>query len=298
MISRRGWTPRQWLEYGLIRSLGLLPAPLTSAIGALLGRRHARRGIAARRLWVERLHRNLAHYQGLHDPAERERRIIEHLARAGRVHAEFLVHQKLLRSGRLQIEGAEILAGIDRQVIVVCAHLANWELIGHIMARLGRPVCDIYLPPSNPVEHRIATEARLRWPIPTELVPAGPRTLQQVMRALARGDNLLLFIDEEKDGYVHAPRLGRDVPWSGNRWFAARLASKYGLDLLPVHFESRGPARYQAIIEPPIPATGQTPDTLATHLETHLDRWVRAGLEEWYWLPYFDRDTPGPGAGP
>jgi Kdo2-lipid IVA lauroyltransferase/acyltransferase len=289
MISRRNWTPLQWAEYALTRSLGLLPAPLTSSIGAWLGRRHARRGIAARRLWVERLHRNLIHYQGVHDPAEREARIIEHMARVGRVHAEFLVHQKLIAQGRVEVEGTEILAGIDRQVIVVCAHLANWELVGHIMARLGRPVCDIYQPPANPVEHRIATEARLRWPVKTDLLAAGPHTMPQVVRALNRGDNLLLFIDEEKDGYVHAPRLGRDVPWSGNRWFAARLASRYGLDLLPVHVESRGPARYRIIVEPPIPAAGQSPDTLASHLEAPLDRWVRAGLEEWYWLPYFDR---------
>lgn len=295
MPKRKYWTPAQLAEYGLARLLAFLPIDWTSDIGAFLGARTAKKGMIAQRQWIERLHVNLGEHFNISDKGECEKKLIEFMSRVGRVYAEFMVQQKIVRQGRLDVVGEEILADIDRPVIIASCHITNWELVGHVAAKLKRPVCVIYLPPTSPVEHHLAREARRRWPAQFEQVPTSSATMRQVNKAIARGSNVLIFIDEEKDGYVAAPSLGRQIPYAGNRWYASRLAVKHNMEILPVHIEPRGKATYQAIVSPLIrPADTGTNDQkarqLADALNDYLNECVGRLLEHWYWLPDFDRN--------
>jgi hypothetical protein len=94
-----------------------------------------------------------------------------------------------------------------------------------------------------------------------ELIAASPQALRQLCKALAAGRNLLLYVNEVKDGFVWAPSLGRRIPERGNRWLAARLAVRYRVDLLPVSVERIGPARFRILISPKLGAAGATART-------------------------------------
>ena len=106
-----GWSLQHRLEFLLARLLQQLPVTWTSQIGAWLGARKARDGLRKKRLWVARLQRNFERFEGITDPAERERRIIRHMADVGRVYAEFMVQQKMVRSGRVEIVNVEVIIG-------------------------------------------------------------------------------------------------------------------------------------------------------------------------------------------
>ena len=300
MSEREHWTLAQRGEYVLARILQCLPGSWTSAIGAMLGAFAARRAIRSRRKWVDRLHENFRHYRGENDAEERRRRIIEFIAGVGRVHAEFMVQQKIVADGRLEIIGKEHLPPPGQQVIIVSSHLANWELAYSVLPSLGRPFCLLYLPLKNPVKRKLALEARKRWKGDNEFVPTEAGALRRIDRAIERGLNVLMFIDEEKNGCIRAPALGRTIPYAGNRWFAARLAVRHGLDVLPVHIERTGAARYRAVFSPRLRADeGCADDTdraqkLADVLDSLQEGWIRSALEDWYWLPYFDRNITQP----
>ncbi|ANJ67616.1 hypothetical protein A9404_09675 [Halothiobacillus diazotrophicus] len=284
-----------------------LPIDWVSRIGAWLGARAGRRAIAAQRLWVGRMHVSLERLLGITDPRAREGLIIEHTRNIGRVYAEIPILHRMVRAGRLEIVGAEHLENLSRPVIIATAHVGNWEFMGRVPELIGGLWCDIYLPLGQGVRAKLAHKSRAGWRFAdgqeADYVAAGPAAMRHVSKAMARGRSLVLFIDEEKDEYVWAPSLGRDIPYAGNRWIAARLAVQHGLDILPVHIEPHGLGRYRAVIEPKLtpPAAGDTESRsrwLADRLDAHLDAWVRRWLTYWYWLPLLDMDKSAPNARP
>ncbi|EXJ12834.1 lysophospholipid acyltransferase family protein [Nitrincola nitratireducens] len=294
MQAFRHWTSAQKAEYLMAKCLALLPVNWTSDIGAYLGNKEAQKAIKAKRLWIDRLRKNLEHLCDIQDAEERERRVVAFISRIGRIYAEFMVQQKIIKKNQIEISGRETLDSIDKPVIVVSCHLSNWELIGHVAALLQRPCCDLYLPPDNPVREYLALEARHKWPIPLELVPTSPSCMRQISKALSNGSNSVLFIDEMRDGYVSAPSLGRNIPYAGNRWFAARLAIKHELDILPAYILPNGKGHYRAIVEPLIqPSTfegskEEKAKKIADKLDETINSWVSENLEHWYWLPYYE----------
>lgn len=294
MPIHKHWSVAQKTEYLMAKSLGLLPIEVTSDIGGYLGKTQAAKAIQAKRLWIDRLRNNLEHLCGIENAEEREKRLIAFISRIGRIYAEYMVLQKIVRKKKLDIIGQDILDGIDKQVIVASCHLSNWELVGHIGAYLQRPGFDLYLTLENPVREQLALEARSRWPIPHQHIPASVHCLRPITKALNEGSNFLIFIDEMRDDYVSAPSLGREIEYSGNRWFAARLAVKHGLDILPAYILPKGKGSYQAVVEPLIQpdkllgSDDEKAKAIADQLDGIMNRCVSEHLEHWYWLPYFD----------
>jgi KDO2-lipid IV(A) lauroyltransferase len=298
MSRSRRPTPGEYLELGLAGIMRWMPASWASAIGAYLGARRGRRGIAAKRLWVDRLGRNLERLQPEPDPRKRAQRIVSYTSRIGRQLAEYMVLHKIVREGRLEVVGSEHLQGLSRPVIVASCHLANWELVGHLGTLLDTPAVAVYDPPENPIWHRLANSARLRWRPDYQVVPASPHAMRQICKALASGCGLLMYVDEVKDGYLWAPSLGRRIPYTGNRWLTARLAVRYRADILPVHVERVGAARFRLVIAPKLVALGSDEDerarSLADQMDGLLNSWIGSQPDHWYGLWEFDLDQPLP----
>jgi lauroyl/myristoyl acyltransferase len=235
------------------------------------------------------------------EPAEARARAVVAFSRGvGGVYAQFNVLQRIVADGRLEVIGAGHLASASTPCIVAGCHLGNWELLGHAMCLRPNPGTALYLPPDNPVRHRLAVRARLRWREDFDLVPASPRAMFALSRALEAGRNLLLYVDEERDGHVMAPGLGRALPYAGNRWLAARLAVSHGVDIVPAYVERQGAARFRLVIEPPLASDEEDrrerAKSLADALERRLDAWIRPRLVDWYWFSSLDLDRRVPGA--
>jgi lauroyl/myristoyl acyltransferase len=122
--------------------------------------------------------------------------------------------------------------------------------------------------------------------------------MRQLVRALNSGRNMLIYIDEPRSDYVWAPSLGRTLPEAGNRWLTARLAVRHQLDILPVHVETLGVARYRIVIAPKLsPGKGDEAvcvRALADEMDRWLEAWIRPDLENWYSLKDFVHDKPAP----
>lgn len=295
---------KESIELLMARGFAYLPLSWVRGIGAALGARDGRKGIAAKRKWVARLHDNLSRLSGVESETERQRRIVEFTRRVGRVYAEIPVLHRLDASGKVQVQGREHLAAVERPVIMVSAHLANWELVGHLIKHElnERPWCVLYLPLANRVRTRLACEARTGWKsheLSTLLPTDSPSSLRRINRAIADGMNLLIFVDEEKHGYVWAPSLGRTPTYKGNLWFAARMAVRHGMDILPAYVEPTQDEGYKVVVEPllKVSGTGDAQEEalqLAQQMDESLDRWVRKWPEHWYWLPLLELDKEPP----
>lgn len=303
MTERNRLSVQDRVDLLLARLFRHLPIRWVSGLGDWLGARYGRRGIAANRLWVGRMHQNLSRLWARSDVLERTRLIIGFTRRVGRVYVEYPILRRMVSTGRVEIVGAEHLENLSKPVILAGCHISNWELIGHVFELIGGRWVFTYLPLGDGVRARQIYQARANWlgagGEPGMQVPASATAMRQVTKAVAEGRNLLLYVDEEKNGYVWAPNLGREIPYAGNRWFAARLAARHGLDIVFVHVEPNGPARYRVVIEPKLspPVSGDVDSKaryLADRLDERLDFWVRRWLDHWYWLPQLELDKPAP----
>lgn len=274
----------------------IMPISWLAAIGGFFGAREGKRAITKQEPWVDKVHGSLQRYASVTDEKDRERRIVRCTRRIGRVYAEFAALQRIANSDRLEVVGMEHLSALSGPVILAGCHLGNWELMGHILTRLANPSCALYDPPENPVRHRLAVRARKAWMSDLQLVAASPRAMFELVRALKAGRNLLLYVDEEKNGAVWAPSLGRDLPYAGNRWLAARLAARHDVSIVPIYVEERAASRYRIVIEPPLDPEPGEPEIrareLADALDRKFDKVIGERIEQWYWLPWLDPDKP------
>ncbi|MEM5537904.1 hypothetical protein WNY58_16075 [Neptuniibacter pectenicola] len=282
------------IELLMARVLKFLPVDMASGIGAWTGRRRALKAIKLKRKWVARLHRNFERLEGITDPKARQRRILEHIEHIGRLYAEYPVLHKIA-SERLSIHGAEHLHGLTGPAIFVSAHTGHWELIAEVLRRHRIPVADLYDPIPNKVRLQLAMEVRRHF-CPEEagnrFIPASPSAVRELVGWLKNGGNLVLFIDEEKDGLVWSPALGRELPFAGNRALAARLAAKYRVPLIPLHIQRKTGANFEAVIDRPLYSQrfANSEQALGEALNYSLEGWLKEDYGHWYWLAQLELD--------
>ncbi len=297
-MQQEKFTLLQQSQLWLAELMSVLPIPWTSAIGHYFGKRAAIQAIHNGDDWIKNMHISLERLRGIDDFKLREQQIIEWTGRIGRLHTQFTVLQRLVQEGYVEVVGQENLQNVSQPTIFVSCHLGNWELAAYIGTTLPNPSCALYAPPPNALYRYIATQARNSWMADFDLVPASSSAMFQLARALKAGSNLLLFIDEEKDGYIWGPSLGRKLPYGGNRWLAARLAVRYQLDIVPGFVEQIDESRYRIVIEPKLQKKSGNDDNcaryLADQIDERMDQWVRERLEQWYWLSWLDLDKPLP----
>jgi lauroyl/myristoyl acyltransferase len=285
---------RAYAELALANAMRYLPVGWTSAIGAALGEREVLRAAKSGKLWVKRFNENIEVLRAATTPAEQRKYLVEYGRQVGRLYAEYTILQKIDRQGRLAIEGKENLKDLKTPVIFVAPHMSNWELVGKVMTLMGNPGCGLYEPRENKVRMRIANEARLAWGDESSLISTrSAGVILQLTRKLAAGHNLLIYADEEKQNYVQAPALGRDIPYAGNRWLVARLAVRHNIDVVPVCIERTDKTYFKAVIgrrlEMPSQGSSETKArVLADQIDEYFDTWVRSRPEHWYWLPMLD----------
>ncbi len=175
----------------------------------------------------------------------------------------------------------EALRDPDRPVVFVTAHIGNWQLATAVAARLGKPVTAIYKPERNP---RIARAiARYRAALRCRLV-ARENSLRQLIRELSAGRSLGLVIDNRHDGGEMVPFFGVPTP---SNVIPARLALRFGCELVPARAERLEGARFRITIYEPVRPDDATADPreqaldMTRKLNEHFERWIRERPEQW-----------------
>lgn len=278
----------------LVRSL---PISWASWLGGELGALQGRKALKGANLSVLRLRANIARFSGVTDPAELDQRVIAFCRLTGRIYAEIPNLQRLYAAGRVEVVGEENLVAAGKPCIIVGSHVANWEMLGAVAYRVNG-LSVLYSPIRNAFRLDIVLAARLAWP-DVEMIPKSPAVALRLDRALKKGRNLVILVDEIGLGYVRGPSLGRSLPYAGNRWLAARLAARNDVNLVPVFVECLGFARYRVVVQSPLERpNGMGGATLERHLADQIDRrleaWVLPRIETWHCLPNFDPEVAAP----
>lgn len=168
-----------------------------------------------------------------------------------------------------------------KQGIFVTAHLGNWELGVAPARHLGMSVTVAYAPIKNPVIDRMLKKKRAA--LGCELVNRN-NGLPQLMTALRTGRSLGLVADHRDDSGIPLPFFGLDklttvVP--------ARLALRFGCDLIPIRIERLDGTRFRLTVYEPIrPDPGldgkrRQAAQMASEVNAMFEQWIRERPEQW-----------------
>ena len=282
-------------------ALRALPVELCSAIGWRLGQ-----WVGARHhVWHARATRNLRHLRPELDDDAAARAIRRMWGHIGSTMAEFSALPRIWGSDRVAFAGLHNLdaaRATGRPRIAAALHLGNWEIVGPTLLDLGENGVDVYQPPRNRFERRIADRVRRRFA--GHLLPPGPGTALRLYKALAEeGRGVVLYVDEFRDRRVHAPFFGRPLRLDGNLARVVRLALMTGAVIIPAYCVREGHGRFCLHIEPPIRLGGGTDKSAiergAAQLDSVITPIVLRHIEQWFMLHDLVLDeVPAGRAGP
>jgi KDO2-lipid IV(A) lauroyltransferase len=237
---------------------------------------------------TRKFRRNLALAFPDRSPAEIEALIRENWGNVGATLAEF-PHLPAIAHGRhrqrLEIvnhSGSKVFLPGGKPAIFVAAHLSNWEIPAVAMRQLGIPVSGMYTPLQNPWLDRMLYRARAAIGV-GRLLPrdGGIRT---VMQEIDKGRSIGLLVDQRVDSGEPVSFFGHDMLTSVT---PARLALRYGCDLIPVRVERTAAARFRVTFYPVIAAPAHIPDRnrkallMTREINRLFEEWITEKPQEW-----------------
>jgi len=290
-VTKKRSFVRNYAEYGLLRlvslAVSLLPDRAALGFGEALGalmraadRRHRRVAGA-----------NLAAAFPGQPPREIERLTRGVYRHLGLVLVESLRIGRTLRRGigkvveQPDLSQVKELLAEGRGVIVITAHLGNWEIAGHATSELVVPLHSVARPLDNPLLERWVDRMRT---LTRQKVIGKRGAVREMLQVLKGGGAVAILMDQD------ARRHGIFVDFFGRRastWpTAAALSLKLGCPIVFGFVRRKGRAfRYELVVDSvfrPEPTGDREADIrdLTQRLTARIEDCIRACPEQWLWL--------------
>jgi len=188
----------------------------------------------------------------------------------------------------ITIEGLDNLrkaVELERGVVLLTAHMGNWEWMGAALSYAGFPMTTIAKPQPNAQYTRILNEYRAM--VGLEVFNRGTSDMFKAVRALKKG-KVLGFLADQDGG-----NEGVFVDFFGQKASTtigpAILANKYGSSIVPA-FTFRCPdGGHRVVIEPPFvfEYSGNSERDLyqnTVRMTNIIENMIKAHPEEWLWF--------------
>lgn len=287
MPSRIKYLPEYLLLYAFTRIIYILPFNFSVKIGRALGRLVYRLDKRHRRIALE----NIASTLGLKG-AEAEKIVLSVFENLGMVLAEFIkipTIDKSFLDKRVSVEGFENYLKAKSEgkgVLMLGAHLGNWELLGAtLLLKMGEVASVVYMKTKNPYVDRFIDSIRKSYGINT--IPHH-NAMKQVLAALRRGEAVGVLLDQhggQKEA-IKVDFIGR--PAATSIGFAI-MALRTGAPVVPMFMVREGDGRFRFIYEKPIylEKSGDLEKDIRDGtiiFNKVIEDYVRRYPEQWFWV--------------
>jgi len=243
---------RWWREALALRALWMLAGSMSPARASALGRR-IMRAVGPRTVKHRHVIANLRIICPQSSEAEIETLSRDMWGHLGATLAEF-VHLDTLINQDCDDPAVELVCAHPdadflarrKPCIFVSCHLGNWELAGWGVRQFGFPVDFIYNPQQNSRLDALVIPRRERLGV--GLVPK-QNALRRLMKSLKQGRSAGVFVDVRVDDAPLVPFAGLEATTT---MLPAWLARKFECDIVPIHCERVGDARFRVTLHPSI----------------------------------------------
>ncbi len=267
------------------RITGLVPIKWGDRLGRLAGRIFFLADVKHRRIAM----RNLSYALEM-NPSETRELAINVFENLGKILFEMAWTMRLDEkrfSRHFKIEGLPHIRDAYQKgkgVLLLTAHLGNWELLAIIGAMIGYPLSIIYRPLDFKPLDQFISDCRTRFG--GKLIPKR-KSMRAVLRSLRQGDMITLLMDQNVDWYE-----GVFVDFFGHRACTSKgmalMALKTGAPVVPV-FLIREESGFKGLFLPEVPLikTGDKTKDVEENTEAYnkiIESVVRQYPEQWFWL--------------
>ncbi len=192
-----------------------------------------------------------------------------------------------IQGKRNTLAGAENLAALlmrDGPMIIVTAHIGNWEMLPESAALLGLPVTVVYRPLANPYMNRFIAKLRAGK---GDVVARDWLGAVGVRKVLDGGGTLGILVDQRQLlNSIPVPFFGRPA-WTGTS--VAKLAIRHRAPIYGAWVRREKGTRFKITVTPPIeiPASGTEGERvkiILTRINSLVESWVRECPDQWLWL--------------
>jgi KDO2-lipid IV(A) lauroyltransferase len=277
----------------------LLPRPALQRIAPAIGRAASARNATAH----EALRENLRAITGC-DADELDRLCRENVAHFSRMLADYFFiasgaptrAQSLLAEWR-GIEHFERAREAGRGVVLVTAHLGNWELGGVLLALRGLPMTVVTL--EEPTTELTLWRDQLRQRLGIRTIAVGPGhdfALVEMLQILRHNEVLAMLVDRPYAGSgVPVTFFGRQTEFSSA---PALLHRHSGAAIVPAFVLQGATGRYISFADAPLAFRDEAAPraALATNtqiLATHFEAVIRQHPEQWFnFVPIWRNERP------
>ncbi|HEY1253134.1 MAG TPA: lysophospholipid acyltransferase family protein [Thermoanaerobaculia bacterium] len=185
-------------------------------------------------------------------------------------------------------------------VLLLTAHLGNWEIGGLMLAQVNQPIHVVLVPDIFPGVERERRRLHARSGVTEIRVDRSIAPTLAVLRALSRNEIVAMQGDRDFDN------TGIAMPFFGRPAFfprgPLRVAMASGATVLPAFIVRSPGGGYRAVVEEPlaIETAGDRDAALRENLRRYiaiLERYVRDYPEQWYcFYPFWDDPSRKAGA--
>jgi KDO2-lipid IV(A) lauroyltransferase len=220
-------------------------------------------------------------------PSELEglaRRSFEHLGMNLAEVCVLLFRPRSAMLARLEVAGqehVEKVAAEGKGVLLLSAHLGNWELLPPAHALTPFELSLVVRPLDEPLLHRLAERYRRRSGV--ELITK-QRGLREVLKALRRGRLVGVLLDQNSSRAegVFVPFFG--VPASTSKGLAV-ISLRTGAPVVPVFIRRIGGGRHRVEFDAPVPRPDDG-DVLSytAAFNRAIESGIRRAPEQWFWM--------------
>jgi lauroyl/myristoyl acyltransferase len=185
-----------------------------------------------------------------------------------------------------------------RGILLLTAHLGNWELGAPLLARHGVKLLVVTLLEPHAGLTELRKESRSRWGVETLVIGEDAFAFVEIIRRLDRGETVALLVDRPPASSATTVRLfGRPFLAS---MAAAELARATGCALLPVYLPRAGHC-YRARMLPEVPyhraalRSRESREQLTQEIMRTFEPIIREHLSQWYhFVPIWPDDGAKP----
>ena len=280
-------TIRHRLEYALFRLIwtvfAALPLTTASNLGAAIGSVIGRIPTFSRRV-----ERNLRRAMPELSPATRAAIQTGVWRNLGRTAAElphvgaFSLTETAPGQGQIQVVGAEYI-GDSAGSLLFLAHLANWELVPAVTAKMGRSAHLVYRAINNPLIDQWIMRLRANYSLGA--LAKGPAAARGIIAALKQGQSVGMLVDQKMNDGIPVPFFGQPAMTAPA---LAQLALRQNRAVIPLRCERLDRAAFRFTIHPPLnyANTGDRAADVAAlmgQVNDLLESWIRERPEQWLW---------------
>lgn len=178
-------------------------------------------------------------------------------------------------------ENLETALAMDKGIILLTAHLGNWELGGFFFGRHGLKINVLTLQDSDIEIAEVRKQYRERHNVATITIGNSPFSAIEMVRALNNKESVAMLIDRYREGlvYIETDFFNRSTKFPKGAFTLARVT---GAPIIAA-FVVKEQDGYRGIIEKPIIITEekQEIEALRETVKT-LERYIIMYPDQWY----------------